>query len=86
MEPTLFDGDLLLVRRVHAPRAGELAVVRLPAPRPTAVKRLLRQEPSGWWVERDNPKEGVDSWSVGVIAREDVIAQVFTRIWPIRRR
>jgi hypothetical protein len=36
-------------------------------------------------VERDNPAEGVDSWSVGAVADHDVLAVVRLRVWPIRR-
>jgi signal peptidase I len=85
MQPTLYDGDRLLVRHGAAPRVGRLAVVRLPGG-VLAVKRVVRREPDGWWVERDNPSEGVDSWSVGAIAPSDVVAVVVCRVWPWRRR
>ena len=85
MSPTLYDGDLLLVRAKARPRAGRLALVRLPGGRPLSVKRLLRREPEGWWVERDNPREGIDSWAVGAIPDCDVVAEVVRRIWPPRR-
>jgi phage repressor protein C with HTH and peptisase S24 domain len=85
MEPTLRDGDRLLVRHGGTPRIGRLAVVRLPA-RPVGVKRVTRREPGGWWVERDNPVEGVDSWLVGAVPDEDVVAVVVLRVWPLRRR
>ncbi len=85
MEPTLRDGDRLLVHWGAAPVAGRLAVVQLPDGRPLAVKRLLRREPEGWWVERDNPSEGVDSWSVGAVPPGDVRALVVRRVWPLRR-
>jgi signal peptidase I len=91
MEPTLHDGERLLVRYGARGRPGRLAVVRLPAdadgrPRPVAVKRLSRSEPTpsgpGWWIERDNPAYGVDSWQVGAIAAADVVAIVVGRLWP----
>jgi phage repressor protein C with HTH and peptisase S24 domain len=85
MEPTLRDGDRLLVRHGAAPRVGGLAVVRLPE-RPLSVKRVTRREGAGWWVERDNPYEGVDSWLVGAVPQDDVVAVVVTRLWPLRRR
>lgn len=89
MEPTLRDGDRLLVRwgRGEA-EPGALVVVRLPGDRPVAVKRLLRRVPEGWWVERDNPAEGVDSWSAGVgaVPPEDLLGVVLARVWPWRRR
>jgi phage repressor protein C with HTH and peptisase S24 domain len=84
MEPTLYDGDRLLVCYGARPRVGGLAVVRLPG-RPVAVKRVTRQVDGGWWVERDNPSEGVDSWHVGAIASGDVVARVLGRVWPPRR-
>lgn len=85
MEPTLCDGDRLLVRWGAAPVVGRLAVVRLPGGRPLAVKRLHSRHPDGWWVERDNPDEGVDSWLVGAVPAADVLAAVVRRVWPPRR-
>ena len=85
MEPTLADGDRLLVHWKAEPQPGKLAVVRLPGGRPLAVKRLLRREPEGWWVERDNPAEGVDSWSTGAVPDPDVVGIVVRRVWPLRR-
>jgi phage repressor protein C with HTH and peptisase S24 domain len=85
MRPTLRDGDLLLVRTGARVRAGRLVIVRLPDG-VTAVKRATHRVPEGWWVERDNPALGVDSWQVGAVAEADVIGVVFARIWPPRRR
>jgi phage repressor protein C with HTH and peptisase S24 domain len=82
MWPTLEPGDRLLVRYGGRPQPGALVVVRLPGDRPLAVKRALRHEPEGWWVERDNPAEGVDSWSVGAVPDRDVLAVVLARLWP----
>ncbi len=84
MQPTLYDGDRLLVRHGRPPRPGGLVVVRLPDG-VVAVKRAVRRETAGWWVERDNPAEGVDSWSVGVIPDHDVLAAVVIRLWSLRR-
>jgi phage repressor protein C with HTH and peptisase S24 domain len=84
MRPTLRDGDRLLVRHGAAPRAGDLVVVRLPDG-VVAVKRATMRRDGGWWVERDNPDEGVDSWQVGAIPEADVLAVVRLRLWPPRR-
>lgn len=94
MEPTLRDGDLLIVLWGAEPRLGALAVVDLPpdgdgAPRPQAVKRVTRRDPADptrWWVERDNPREGVDSWLVGSLPPDAVRARVLTRLPRIPRR
>ncbi len=82
MQPTLRDGDRLLVRHGATPRVGALVVVRLPG-RGLAVKRATMRQPGGWWVERDNPDEGVDSWQVGAIPEADVVAVVRARLWPL---
>jgi len=91
MRPTLAEGDRLLVWHGGVPRAGGLAVVRLPATlagvarqeRVVAVKRVARRDgDAGWWVERDSPTEGVDSWAVGAVPDDDVLAIVLCRLWP----
>ncbi len=91
MEPTLHDGDRVLVRYGARPRPGTLALVRLPlgpdGPRPLSIKRVVGPDPDGgeaWWVERDNPHEGVDSRQVGAIPDSDVIARGVLRL-PHRR-
>ena len=90
MEPTLHEGDRLLVLYGARPRCGKLALVRLPndakgAPRPLAVKRVTSRDPQGsdgWWVERDNPKEGLDSWAadIGAIPTSGIRARVLLRV------
>ena len=85
MEPTLRDGDRLLVRWGATITPGRLAVVRLPGDRPVAVKRVVARDPDGWWVERDNPSAGVDSWAVGAVRPEDVLGVVVARYRPLWR-
>ena len=85
MEPTLYDGDRLLVVHGSGPRPGRMAVVRLPDG-VVAVKRVVRREADGWWVERDNPVAGVDSWTVGALSDDAVVARVVCRVWPPRSR
>jgi hypothetical protein len=87
MEPALHDGDKLVVIYGIPPRDGGLALVRLPdsdqGHRPLSVKRVTGRAPGQedhWWVERDNPKEGVDSWQVGAIPDTDIIATVVARV------
>ena len=92
MRPTLVDGDRLLVHWGRRPTSGRLAhsclvVVALPpdsagAARPLSVKRLVRREADGWWVERDSATEGVDSWQVGALPDEALRGVVVARLWP----
>ncbi len=81
MAPTLSDGDRLLVAHGARPRAGRLAVVRFDDG-VVAVKRLDHLTPDGWWVTRDNPSEGRDSWSAGAVPANQVLAVVVARLWP----
>jgi signal peptidase I len=88
MLPTLVDGDVLLVRRARraggSRRVGQLVVVRLSPDRPLAVKRLGVRDGDGWWVERDNPAEGVDSWQLGrPVPDGDILGLVLLRVWPL---
>ncbi|MBO1767540.1 S24 family peptidase [Allobranchiibius sp. GilTou38] len=84
MEPTYAEGDRLLVAYGVRPAPGRAHVIRLPdgpdGPRPIAVKWLTRREGDGWWAERDNPAEGIDSWLVGAIPEHDVLARVLLRL------
>jgi nickel-type superoxide dismutase maturation protease len=81
MLPTLRPGDRLLVRYGVHPRAGDVVVVRFPDGT-LAVKRATVRDGPGWWVERDNPTEGVDSAQVGTIPDADLLAVALARLWP----
>jgi phage repressor protein C with HTH and peptisase S24 domain len=80
MLPTLADGDRLLVRYGARPKAGDVAVVRLPGGG-LAVKRLDVEYADGWWASSDNPHEGVDSWTLWR-AVDDVVGVAGWRLWP----
>ena len=93
MEPTLHEGDRLLVLWGGRPKVGRMAVVQLPASdeaaRPVSVKRVMGPDPGNpgaWWVERDNPAEGVDSWQLGAVPEGDLLGVVALRLWPRPRR
>ncbi|MCE1179981.1 MAG: S26 family signal peptidase [Micrococcales bacterium] len=93
MEPGLHAGDRLLVVRGIPPLLGRPHVVRLPpdddgARRPLAIKRVTGRDPADptrYWVERDNPRTGVDSWQVGSLAKEDIRAAMLFRLPGIPR-
>jgi hypothetical protein len=93
MEPTLHEGDRLLVLWGGRPKVGRMAVVQLPpsdeAARPVSVKRVTGPDPGNpgaWWMERDNPAEGVDSWLVGGIPDDDILGRVLVRLPDFTRR
>ena len=90
MEPTLHEGDLLVALWGARVRAGQVAVVRLPddttgRPRPISVKRVTGRDPGAgdrWWLDSDNPREGVTSFDVGSVPDADVLAVVLGRVRP----
>jgi hypothetical protein len=85
MRPTLLPGDVLLVAWGAQPAVGKLVIIRSPD-RPPAVKRVTFEVPEGWWVERDNPLTGADSWAFGAVPTADVMGVVACRLWPVIRR
>ena len=89
MLPTYRDGDVLLVLRGARPRPGRVHVVRLPPepggrPRPLGVKRVTGPDPDAperWWLDADNPAEGVTSFDVGSVPTASVLAVVVGLAW-----
>jgi nickel-type superoxide dismutase maturation protease len=93
MEPALRPGDWLLVcrsLRAGCPariRPGQLVIARHPGqPGLLLVKRAVRREPAGWWLESDNTGVGeVDSRSFGAVRPELIEGRVLARYRPLRR-
>jgi SOS-response transcriptional repressor LexA len=81
MLPTLEPGDVVLLDRRRAVRAGAVVVAVLPDGT-VAVKRAVHRDGAQWWLERDNPAVGVDSWAVGGVAPDRVVGVVTARAWP----
>ena len=80
MAPVLRSGDALLVRRGGRVRAGDVVVARFRTrPELLVVKRAVRPEDGGWWIEGDNPLIEDDSRRYGVA---DVIGRVLIRYYP----
>ena len=90
MRPTLVDGDWLLCRRVRGAfgvREGDLVVLERPdRPGLLVVKRAVRREAGGWWVEGDNAAASDDSRVFGAVPDGHVVARVAARYWPHPRR
>ena len=80
MAPTLHSGDALLVRRARRARPQSVVVARFRSrPDLLVVKRAIREQDGGWWIEGDNEFVADDSRAYGVA---DVIGQVVFRYWP----
>ncbi len=88
MHPAVRDGDVVLADFGRPPRPGDVVLVRWPArPGQLSVKRAVRPDGRGWWVEGDNPFGSTDSRTLGPA---QVPAVVVARLWPrpgrLRRR
>ena len=80
MAPTLRSGDALVVRRARRARPGAIVVARFRSrPDLLVVKRAVREQDGGWWIEGDNEFVTDDSRAYGVA---DVIGLVAFRYWP----
>jgi nickel-type superoxide dismutase maturation protease len=87
MEPTLRPGDWLLAWRGLRPgrplrvRAGQIVIARHPVRGDVLlVKRAVREQPVGWWLESDNPAAGaVDSRSFGPVPPDLIEGRLLLR-------
>lgn len=83
MEPTLRPGDLVLVWWGGRGAPGRMVVFTHPTEGVLTVKRVAHADPADprrWWVQRDNPCVGSDSWSFGSVATGDVLGRVLARL------
>ncbi len=78
MEPSYFDGDTLVGLRWFKPRAGQVVVIRRPGL--PIIKRILRQERVGFWVEGDNKTRSTDSRQFGIVSTARIEALVLLKI------
>jgi len=87
MEPTLRDGDRVVVRRLgRAPRPGEVVLVPDPrAPERNLVKRIAAVRPEGLELAGDQPDRSTDSRQFGPVDPRSVEGRVFFRYAPLRR-
>lgn len=80
MVPTLRSGDALLVSRGARVRSGDIVVARFRTrPELLVVKRAVRPQDGGWWIQGDNTLIEDDSRAYGVA---DVIGRVLIRYYP----
>jgi nickel-type superoxide dismutase maturation protease len=88
MQPHLFAGDCVLVRRGGRARAGDVVVAHRPdRPELVVVKRVREVRSDGWlWLAGDNPSESDDSRLFGAVEPSAVEGRLVWRYRPLRRR
>lgn len=80
MIPTLAPGDWLVVRRTSRTAPGKVVVARLAGR--LVVKRAVRLDPGGWWIEGDNTNASDDSRTYGPAT--EIVGEVRWRYAPLR--
>ena len=85
MEPALRNGDCWVVRLGSRVSPGDVVLAVHPLrPELQIVKRVIRPEGSGWWLEGDNPDSSDDSRTFGVV--DTVLGTLVFRYSPLIRR
>ncbi|WP_067508012.1 S26 family signal peptidase [Actinoplanes sp. TFC3] len=80
MAPALRTGDALVVWRTRHIREGDVVVAAFRSrPDLLVVKRAIRAQDNGWWVQGDNEFVTDDSRAFGVA---DILGRVVFRYWP----
>lgn len=83
MLPTLAPGEWWLARRTVDLSPGDLIVFRHPDREAhLVVKRAIRRERGGWWVEGDNPGASDDSRIWGAIHPDRILGRLWWRYRP----
>ncbi len=79
MEPTLWAGDRLVVRRTRAVAVGDLVVAADPRGGRPWVKRVADITPAGVDLRGDRPDASTDSRHVGPVRPDAVLGRVTRR-------
>lgn len=74
MLPSYREGDILLGITWTKFRPGQVVVVQRDF---IAIKRIVRIEPEGIWLEGDNSDHSTDSRHYGLVPTNAVIARIF---------
>ena len=81
MNPTLKDGELVLVDREAAVEVGDIVVAKHPFGQNEIVKRIERINERGhYFLVGDNPDDSDDSRHFGAVTREYIKGKVVARL------
>ncbi|GAA2131785.1 hypothetical protein GCM10009760_05920 [Kitasatospora kazusensis] len=83
MVPTLYEGDLVLVRYGGRITPGAVVLFRHPLRQDLlVVKRAVGRRPRGWWMLSDNQFVDSDSREYGAVPDDLVLGRVLLRLRP----
>jgi len=91
MEPTLLDGDWLLVDPdaylEAAPGPGELVIARDPrSPTRVLIKRVVEVDPDGALnLAGDHPAHAAEAAAIGNVPIDSILGRPWLRYWPLER-
>ena len=74
MEPTLTEGDRLLVLRLGKVKKGDVVVARISGKE--IVKRVSRTNGESYELLGDNPNYSTDSRSFGKLTKESILGKM----------
>ncbi|MFM8894534.1 MAG: S26 family signal peptidase [Actinomycetales bacterium] len=86
MEPALRSGECWLVWRCGRCRPGDIVVLRHPMRDDLLiVKRVVRHDCDGYWVQGDNPRHTDDSRAFGSVPADRLVGRLGFRYQRARR-
>jgi nickel-type superoxide dismutase maturation protease len=81
MEPTFYSGDCIIARKyILKPKEGDIVILKHPEKDMKIVKRIVKIDKDGYFIEGDNKTESSDSRKFGLVKRNMIIAKVICRI------
>ena len=82
MNPTLKDGEMILVDRTAKVAVGDIVVAKHPVEQTSeVVKRIARiNERGNYFLVGDNPEDSNDSRHFGAVAKEYIRGKVVARL------
>ena len=80
MEPTIKEGDYVIVFVIGEPMVGDIIALRHPYKNLTIIKRVLKVRRGSIYVGGDNSKLSEDSGRFGFVKKNAVIGKVLLKI------
>ncbi len=82
MNPTLENGDYLIVEKLSTPKINDVVVLTINDT--LLIKRITSIENEEYFVQGDNRGNSLDSRIFGTIPKEDIKGKVLLRAYPFK--